>query len=164
MNIAQRRILPALLAFVGLLASLVSSGAAAVPLFSRRAAQLIVPIAGTLAGETEDIALKGRARINSTTFSDPDLGGEPGVVLLIDLIAVIGVGLQSRTRYFAHGENRVVRALRSTDLVELTFPITPVNVSAIKTAMPVLASFQLSFDVDQGQLLAASASFSSPSF
>ncbi len=164
MNITLRRIPPALLAFAGILASLVSSSAAADPRFSRRADTLVVPIAGTLEGETEDIALKGQARINSTSFSDPDLGGAPGVILLIDLLSVVGVGLQSRTRYFAHGENRVVRELRSTDLVELTFPITPVNGDPTKTALPVLASFQLTFDVDQGQLRAASARFSTPSF
>lgn len=164
MNIARRRIPAALLAFAGLLTSVVSGSTTTRPLFSRRAAQRIVPIAGTLVGETEDIDLKGLARINSTTFSDPDLGGPPGVVLLIDFIAVIGVGRKSHTAYFAHGENRVVRELRATDLVELTFPITPLKVSAIKTAVPVLASFQLTFDIDQGQLRAATASLSTPTF
>lgn len=165
MNIARRRIPAALLAFAGLLTSVVSGSTTARPrFFPRRAAQRIVPIVGTLVGETEDIDLKGLARINSTTFSDPDLGGPPGVVLLIDFIAVIGVGRKSHTAYFAHGENRVVRELRATDLVELTFPITPLKASAIKTAVPVLASFQLTFDIDQGQLRAATASLSTPTF
>ncbi|MCY1278608.1 hypothetical protein D9M68_366000 [compost metagenome] len=162
MNIARRQIPLFLLGFGGLLASAVSGSSAALTLFPRRPAQLIVPIAGTLVGETEDIVLKGLARINSTTFSDPDLDGPPGVILLIDLIAVVGIGLKSRTTYFAHGENRVVRELRSTDLVELTFPITPLNASATRTAVPVLASFQLSFDVNQGVLRKAKASLSSP--
>ncbi|MFU4581444.1 hypothetical protein ACM71K_30475 [Pseudomonas aeruginosa] len=164
MNIARRSLPTTLLAFAGLVIGLVSSRAAAVPLFQRRPDQRIVPIVGTLTTATEDIALKGQARIKATTFSDPDLGGDPGVTLLIDFLNVIGVGLTTRSRYFAHGQNRVVRVLRDRDVVELTFPITPLNVSAIRTAIPVLATFTLTFNVDQGQLLTATASFSTPAF
>lgn len=164
MNITHGRIPPSLLAFVGLLASVISSSAAAVPIFQRRAAVMTVPIAGILTGKTEDISLNGVARINSTTFSDPDLGGQPGVVLLIDFLNVTGIGLQTRTRYFAHGENRVVRELRPTDVVEVVFPISPGNAARTKATESVLATFQLTFDVDQGQLKAATASFSTPTF
>lgn len=160
MNIARRHLPLALLGLAGLVAGAVSTRAWGLILFARRADQLLVRIAGTLSTETEDISLKGIARIKSTSFSDPDLAGPPGVSLLIDLINVVGVGLKSNTRYFAHGENRVVRELRDTDLVELTFPITPLNVSPTSAAIPVLAIFQLTFDVDQGQLTTATASFS----
>ncbi|AOE85393.1 hypothetical protein [Pseudomonas sp. TCU-HL1] len=162
MNIARRQIPAALLTFAGLVAALVSRSAAALPVFQRRADQLIVSIDGTLETPAEDISLKGMARIRSTSFSDPDLNGAPGVILLIDFLNVLGVGLTSRTRFFAHGENRVVRVLRQTDEVELTFPITPVNAKATITALPVLATFELEFDIDQGQLTAASAFFSTP--
>ncbi|MCO6057832.1 hypothetical protein NG726_14280 [Pseudomonas sp. MOB-449] len=162
MNIVRRQIPAALLTLAGLVAALVSRAAAALPVFQRRADQLIVPIAGTLETPVEDISLKGMARIRSTSFSDPDLNGAPGVILLIDFLNVLGEGLTSHTRFIAHGENRVVRVLRETDEVELTFPITPVNANATITARPVLATFELEFNVDQGQLMAASASFSTP--
>ncbi|MFZ6050185.1 hypothetical protein ACFW0H_29200 [Pseudomonas sp. CR3202] len=164
MNIARRSLPTTLLAFVALVIGLVSRRAAAAPVFQRRPDQRVIPIAGTLTTATEDISLTGQARINATTFSDPDLGDEPGVTLLIDFLNVIGVGLTTGTRYVAHGENRVVRVLRPSDVVELTFLLTPVNVSSTSVAIPVLATFQLTFNVDQGQLIAASASFSTPSF
>ncbi|MDH4567386.1 hypothetical protein E8E95_11915 [Pseudomonas sp. BN414] len=164
MNVARRHFPSALLGAASLLAIAASGTATALTLFPRRAAQLLVPIAGTLSTPLDEIPLKGVARINSTTFSDPDLAGPPGVILLIDFIAVVGISRKTRTAYFAHGENRVVRELRSTDLVELTFPITPLNVSAISNALPVLATFQLSFDVDRGVLLSAKADLSTPTF
>lgn len=164
MNIARRHFPSALLGAASLLAIAASGTATALTLFPRRAAQTLVPIAGTLSTDLDEIPLRGVARINSTTFSDPDLGGPPGVILLIDFIAVVGISRKTRTTYFAHGENRIVRELRSTDLVEVTFAITPLNVSATKTALPVLATFQLSFNVDQGQLLKATATLSTPTF
>ncbi|WP_044871741.1 hypothetical protein [Pseudomonas sp. LFM046] len=162
MNILHGRVPPALLAFFGLFAILQSSTAAAVPVFARRAALRTIPIAGVLAGQSEDIDLKGMARINSTTFSDPDLGGAPGVELFIDFLNVVGVGRSSGTRYFAHGENNVVRELRPTDVVELIFPIAPVNAGTLASTESVLAIFQLTFNVDTGQLLTAAASLSTP--
>ncbi|NWL76107.1 hypothetical protein DM872_04505 [Pseudomonas taiwanensis] len=164
MNIDRRHLPAALLTFVGLVAATASGIANALPLFKRRADQLVIPIAGTLTTATEDISLKGTARIRSTEFSDPDFNGPPGAILFIDFLNVVGAGLTSKTRFFAHGENRVVRELRPTDVVELTFLITPVNAKATVAAIPVLATFQLTFNVDQGQLTAATGSFSTPDF
>ncbi|BAN48856.1 hypothetical protein [Metapseudomonas resinovorans] len=164
MNIARRQLPSALLACAGFVAVAASGAATALTLFPRRAAQLLVPIAGTLSTDLDDIPLKGVARINSTTFSDPDLGGPPGVILMIDFVAVVGISRKTRTAYFAHGENRVVRELRSSDQLELTFPITPLNASATKVALPVQANFQLAFDVGNGVLLSATATLSNPTF
>jgi hypothetical protein len=164
MNIARRHLPTALLTLAGLAAAAASDIARAVPLFQRRADQMVISITGTLAAPTEDISLSGQARIRSTSFSDPDFNGAPGVLLAIDFLNVQGVGAISRTRFFAHGENQVIRELRPTDVVELTFPITPVNVRTTETAIPVLATFQLTFDVDQGQLKSATGSFSTPDF
>ncbi|RJG12368.1 hypothetical protein D3879_03475 [Pseudomonas cavernicola] len=164
MNTGHPRFTSALLALAGIVGSLIWESASAAPSPARQTSQLIVPIEGTLDGATENIALKGQARIRSTMFTDPDFDGPPGVILSIDFLNVIGVGQSTGARYFAHGENTVVRPLRPSDLVELTFPITPVNANATESARPVLASFTLTFDVDNGQLRAAIANFSTPSF
>ncbi|WP_044872349.1 hypothetical protein [Pseudomonas sp. LFM046] len=162
MNIARRHLPTVLLTLAGLAAATASDIARAVPLFPRRADQLIVPIAGTLTTPTEDINIKGQARIRSTSFSDPDFNGAAGVLLVIDFLNVLGVGATSGTRFLAHGENQVVRELRPTDVVELTFPMTPVGARPTVAAISVLATFQLTFDVDSGQMTAATASFSTP--
>lgn len=167
MKLRHARLTVPLLALAGTLASLFARSASAappapLPTFSRQTTQLIVPIQGTLGGGAEDIVLLGRARIRSTTFTDADLGDPPGVILAVDFLNVIGVGQATGTRYFAHGENIVVRPLRASDLVELTFPISPLGARETETARPVLASFSLTFDLNDGKLKAATASFSSP--
>lgn len=167
MKLRHARLTVPLLALAGTLASLFARSASAappapLPTFSRQTTQLIVPIQGTLGGGAEDIVLLGRARIRSTTFTDADLGDPPGVILAVDFLNVIGVGQATGTRYFAHGENIVVRPLRASDLVELTFPISPLGARETETARPVLASFGLTFDLNDGKLKAATASFSSP--
>jgi hypothetical protein len=162
MNIMHGRFPPALLAFAGMLAVLESSSAASRRRFERRTDVKTLPIAGTLAGRTEDIDINGTARIIATAFIDDDPGAPPGVFLLIDFVTATGVGQQSGTLYVVHGENQVLRLLRQTDIVELTFPITPVGARKSAATESVLATFQLTFRVDQGQLTAASASFSTP--
>ncbi|MFZ6049320.1 hypothetical protein ACFW0H_24760 [Pseudomonas sp. CR3202] len=164
MNITHGKIPPALVAFVGLLASLVSSSAATSPLFQRRTDVRTTPIAGTLAGKTEDIDLSGLARINATAFTDDDPGSPAGVFLLVDLQEVTGVGQQTGTRYLAHGQNQVLRELQQVTVVELVFPVSPENASKTEATEAVLATFQLTFDVAQGQLKDATASFSTPVF
>ncbi|MDH4871957.1 hypothetical protein [Pseudomonas sp. BN515] len=164
MNIDRRHLPATLLTLAGLVAATASGIANALPLFTRRADQLLIPITGTVTTATEDISLKGIARIRSTEFSDADFNGPPGAVLFIDFVNVVGDGMTSKTRFFAHGENRVVRELRATDVVELNFLITPVNAKATATSIPVLATFQLTFNVDQGQLIAATGTFSTPDF
>ncbi|WP_044872954.1 hypothetical protein [Pseudomonas sp. LFM046] len=168
MNIKHGRFPPALLAFAGLVAVLESSSAASsrssTNAFQRRTDVKTVPIAGTLAGKTEDIDINGTARIISTAFTDDDPGALPGVFLLIDIIEATGVGQQSGTLYLVHGENQVLRLLVATDVVELTFPISPANAKKSSATETVLATFQLTFDVDSGQLTAATASFSTPGF
>lgn len=169
MKVRHARLIVPAVALAGAVASLLSRSAAATPAapqagFTRQTTQLIVPIQGTLGGAAEDIALLGRARIRSTTFTDADFGEPPGVILAIDLLNVIGVGQSTGTRYFAHGENIVVRPLRASDLVELTFPISPLGTRETESARPVLASFSLTFDLDDGKLQGALARFSSPAF
>lgn len=167
MKLRHARLTVPIVALVGAVASLISRSASAgppapQPTFSRQISQLIVPIQGTLAGAPEDIALNGHARIRSTAFTDPDLGDPPGVILTIDFLNVIGVGQSTGSRYFAHGENIVVRVLRASDLVALTFPLSPVGARETEAARSVLASFSLTFDLNSGSLQGALASFSSP--
>ncbi|WPC06104.1 hypothetical protein SBP02_04950 [Pseudomonas benzenivorans] len=168
MNIRRVRLTVPLLALAGAAAGLLSRSAGAAPSqpqpqsFARRESLLVVPIAGSLDGEPEDIELQGRAKIRSTAFTDADLGEPPGVLLAIDFLNVIGVGESTGTRYFVHGEHTVVRRLRESDRVELSFPISPVGARETAATRAVRAAFELSFDLDNGKLQAATARFSSP--
>ncbi|MCO6059854.1 hypothetical protein NG726_24735 [Pseudomonas sp. MOB-449] len=162
MNIARRRIPAALLTLTGLFAGAFAHKTIAQSVARRREIVVKVPIAGTLTTPTEDIRLKGEARINSSSFSDSELDEPPGVVLLIDLRSVEGIGAISQARYRTEGQSRFLRELRPTDLLELTFVLAPQKTDATSSVVSVRAIFELTFNVDQGQLLAATASFSTP--
>ena len=125
---------------------------------------LVVPIAGTVGGAPENIALTGRARIMSTLVTDPDFGGPPSVILSIDLLNVIGVGQSTGVRYLATGQDVVIRLLRPSDFVEITFPVFPVGPGGTAVARPVIATFVLTFDAANGQLKAAEARFNTAGF
>ena len=156
-----------LLLLAGMAASLVwqSASAQALPAIeaSRAVVNLIVPIAGTVQADLETVAFSGRAHIMSTLATDPDFGGLPSVILSIDLLNVFGVGQTTGARYVATGEDKVLRLLRPSDLVEVTFPVFPLG-SKTALARPLLASFSLNFDLGNGQLRRAIAKFSTPDF
>ncbi|MBI4293855.1 MAG: hypothetical protein HY661_20460 [Betaproteobacteria bacterium] len=161
MNTVHPRSTPAVLALIaGILASLVWASAAAQ--FSRPIANVVVPIAGTVAGAPEDVALSGRARVAITLVTDPDFGGPPRVILAIDLLNVFGEGQSSGAKYAATGEHKVLRLLRREDLVEVTFPVAPVGAKGTELVRPALLSFTLNFDVGNGRLERALAKFSAP--
>ncbi|MBI2316138.1 MAG: hypothetical protein HYU75_03675, partial [Betaproteobacteria bacterium] len=149
----------------GLTANLAwQSAAAQIPssLLSRPVTNLIVPIAGTVEGVGETVALSGRARVIATVVPDPDFGGPTSVLLSIDLLNVAGVGQSSGARYVATGEQKLLRLLSSSDVVEVTFPVAPVGAKGTASVRPLVASFNLSFDTGNGQLRRALASLSAP--
>ena len=128
------------------------------------ASNLIVPIVGTLDGLPESVSLTGQAQIRSTLVSDPDFGTPPSVNLSIRLLNMSGVGLSTGARYVAKGEIGVMRLLVPSGVVEVTFPFTPVGATGIASARSGLATFTLTFDINNGSLKGATASLSSPNF
>jgi hypothetical protein len=125
---------------------------------------LVIPIAGTVAGGPESVALSGKALIRSTRVTDPIFGSPPGVVLSVNLVAVTGVGLSTGARYLATGENNLTRLFRPTDKIEVTFPFFPVGPRGIASARSGLATYHLTFDGVSGALTGATGSVTTPSF
>ncbi len=163
MNTRHLNFTPVIFALLAaLVASLVwqsASAQAVPPINSRAVSNLTVPIAGTVQVGAENIALSGRAHIMSTMVTDPDFRGPPSVILSIDLLNVSGVGQTTRARYVARGEDRVIRLLVPTDLIEITFPVFAASSTATALARPALVSITLDFDVGNGHLRRAVANF-----
>lgn len=163
MNTHHTRFTPFVLALLAALAaSLVWQSASAQ--VSRPISSLIVPIVGTAQAGAQPVAFSGRARIMSTFVTDPDFRGPPSVILAIDLLNVSGVGQTTGARYIARGEEKLIRLFGDSDLIEVAFPIFrfPAGPTATTLANPLLASFKLDFDGDDGQLRQAIAGFSTP--
>lgn len=130
---------------------------------NRAESDLVIPISGMAHADLESIALSGRARISSVLITDPDFGSPPSVFLSVDLVNVTGVGQRTGAKYHVTGEDKVTRVLRHSDLVEIAFPIFPMGQNRVPLAHSVLASFILTFNVQNGRLKAAKARLSSPS-
>jgi hypothetical protein len=161
MNIRHRRFTRVILALLaGIVASVVWESASAQ--ITRGIGKLVVPIAGAVQAGEETIALSGQARVIGTLVSDPDFGGPPSVLLSIHLLNVSGVGQSTGTRYIATGEQRLIRLLRRSDLVEFTFPVIPVGAGGTALVSPALASFALDFDAGNERLRRATAKFATP--
>lgn len=178
----------ALALLAGIAASLIPGSSSAG--ITRATSSLVVPITGTVADAPESIApteqaretqgnipltaqaraapgsitLTGQVRITSVLATDPDFGGPPSILLTITLLNVTGVRPPAGAKYLARGEDKVIRPLQHSDLVEINFPIFPAgsqgSVSGPALPHSALASFQLTFDVKNGQLKAAKAKFS----
>ena len=166
MDTPQHRLTPDVLALLaGVLASMVWESASAQvspPTSARAISNLVVPVAGTVQGGAEIVTLSGQARIMSTMVTDPDFGGPPSVVLSINLLNVFGVGQVTGAKYAATGEQRVLRLLRPSDRVDVTFPVSPIGARGIELIRPALLSFTLDFDAGNGQLRRARANISAP--
>lgn len=169
MNTRHPSLTRAVLALLAaMLANLVwQSASAQIPsslssLLSRPVTNLIVPIAGTVEGDGEDVALSGRARVMTTVVPDPDFLGPTSVIVSIDLLNVFGVGRLSGTKYAATGEQKMLRVLAPSDRVEVTFPVFPVGALGTASVRPLVASFDLDFD--NAQLRRAIAKFIGPNF
>jgi hypothetical protein len=154
---------PIVLAFiVGILGGLIwgdTSAIAAAPTTT-----LVIPIAGTVAGGPESVALSGQTLIRSTFVADPTFGAPPGVVLSVNLVGVTGVGISTGARYLATGENSLTRLFRPADKIEVTFPFFPVGPKGTASARSALATFNLTFDTISGALTGATGSVTTPNF
>jgi len=122
----------------------------------------LVPIVGTVSGPPERVLFWGQARINSRLAPDPDFH-RPSLVLTIDLTGVSGVG-SSGTKYVISGPEIVQRGLAASHLVEITFPFFQSGTTGISSAQSGVASFALSFDLNTGAVMTATASIASPNF
>lgn len=133
---------------------------------SRPVSNLVVPIAGTVQVGAETVAFSGQARVTSILVTDPDFGGPPSVILAVDLLNVFGVGQTTGARYVARGEEKLLRLLESSDLIEVAFPVFrfPVRPGATALDNPLIASIALDFDGGNGQLREGNAKFSTPNF
>lgn len=125
---------------------------------------ITIPIAGTVNGATESIALSGTAQIASTFVLDTLLVEPPRELISIKLVNVSGVGLLTTARYVVTGQNVLLRPLVSSDLIEITFPLYRDTPGGASQARSVLASFTLKFDVLGGLLTGGLAKFSTPNF
>jgi hypothetical protein len=121
---------------------------------------LVVPIAGTVNGATETIALSGFAEIG-TVFVLDGLGTEPPrVIIRFRLVNVAGVGALTGTRYIVTGETTVLRLLAVSDVLTTTFPLYPDVPGGAAKATTALATFGLSFNAVSGTLSGATAALS----
>lgn len=129
---------------------------------SRKISNIVVPIAGTVQVGEETIAFSGQARVTSALVTDPDFGGPRSVILAIDLLNVFGVGQSTGDKYVARGEEKLIRLLESSDLIEVAFPVFrfPVRPGATALDNPLVASIDLEFDNGNGQLREGNARFS----
>lgn len=165
MNTAHLRIkFLVLVLFAGMMVSLAWQSAFAQA--SRPFSNIVVPIAGTVQAGAETVAFSGQARVTSTLVTDPDFGGPPSVILAVDLLNVFGVGQTTGARYVARGEEKLLRLLESSDLIEVAFPVFrfPVRPGATALDNPLIASIDLEFDNGNGQLRSGLAKFSNPNF
>ena len=137
-----------------------ASGILAGPLTSN----INLPIAGTVNGATEKVAVSGRVQIASTFVLDDLLVEPPREVISIRLVKVTGVGLSTGATYTVTGQTVLVRPLVLSDVVELTFPLVPDAAGHAAEARSVLAPLTLKFDVLRGALTGGTARFSTPSF
>jgi len=120
-----------------------------------------VPIAGTVAGPPETVALAGTIEIASLLVTDTS-GDSPKQRLSLKLVGVSGAGLVTGAKYVATGEESLVRPLAATDQMEIMFPFFRATVDGPLSARSAAASIVLTFDLLTGGITKATASLSAP--
>lgn len=120
-----------------------------------------VPIAGTVDGQPESVALAGTIEIASLLVTDTN-GSSPKERLSVKLVGVVGAGLQTGAKYVASGEENLVRPVIASDHIEIMFPFFPATVDGPLSARTAAASIVLTYDLLTGGITKATASFSAP--
>jgi hypothetical protein len=119
----------------------------------------LVPINGTVAGQSESVVFSGQARVNSKLAPDPDFN-RPSLVLSIDLSGLSGVGKTTKAKYVIVGPENVQRSVAASHLVEFVFPFAKTGAS-VGSAQSGAASFALGFDTSTGVVTSASGNVTS---
>jgi hypothetical protein len=120
----------------------------------------VIPYSGTVDGPPESIFLAGFILIRTVVVTDPDLGRPPIVLLDVDVSNVTGVGLRTGTRYVASGSQSLTRPLVASDVVDVTFAVSPDRPGGALSARSALASLTLNFNLASLGFVAAAASAS----
>lgn len=120
-----------------------------------------VPIAGTVDGQPESVALAGTIEIASMLVTDTS-GSTPKERLGLKLVGVSGAGMQTGAKYVASGEENLVRPVVASDHIEVRFPFYRATADGPLSARSATASIVLTFDLLTGGITKATASFSSP--
>jgi hypothetical protein len=119
------------------------------------------PIAGTVTGQPESVALAGTIEIMSTRVSDED-GGSPKERLSLKLVGVSGAGAVTGAKYVATGEQSLVRRMVASDQIVIMFPFYRATVDGPLSARSAAVSITLNFDLLTGAVTNVTASFSTP--
>jgi len=127
------------------------------------ASSVAIPIFGTVDGSPESVYVTGVAQITSALVkTDAKFHHPRRVILSIDLQNLSGQGLSTGTTYVTTGQDEVMRQLVASDLVEITFALSPNGAEGLTSARAGLASFTLTFDVSTGALTGGTATVSTP--
>jgi hypothetical protein len=120
-----------------------------------------VALKGSVIGTPENVNFSGQAQVKANVVTDPDFGGQPTVVLTIDMSNVTGVGASTGKKYAVSGLGTLNRRLNATDLVQVTFPFYASGGSPVSSRVGS-ASFSLSYNVSTLKLTGASGQIASP--
>jgi len=122
------------------------------------ASSVAIPIFGTVDGSPESVYVTGVAQITSALVKTDAKFHHPRRVIQ----NVSGQGLSTGTTYVTTGQDEVMRQLVASDLVEITFALSPNGAEGLTSARAGLASFTLTFDVSTGALTGGTATVSTP--
>jgi hypothetical protein len=114
---------------------------------------LVVPIRGSVKGETESVSFSGDARVTAHVARDTEFGDPPSVTVSVSLKDVTGSD-GSGKKYEASGEQAIVRPFQESDTIEVTFSYYPVGGDSSGGGAGTM-SFHLRFDPKSGTLLHA---------
>ena len=149
----------ALALLVGSIGGLVGGSSPALAVVSiASSATTTMPYGGTVDGAPERVFLLGFVQIAMVVVRDPDFGTPPAVRLSIDFSNVSGIGLKTGTRYVTSGGQELVRPLVATDVVDVTFAISPSDATGFTRARQALASFTLKYNVPAEAFASGTAS------
>ena len=125
------------------------------------ATSALVTVKGSVVGAPETVNFSGQAKVSARVVTDPDFGGQPTVVLSIDMSGVSGTGASTGKKYVVSAQETMNRHLNAADLVQVTFPFYQSGASGT-TARIGAASFSLGYNVGTLKLTGASGQIVSP--
>ena len=135
------------------------AGLAGAPASAAQADVKLVDVTGIVSGSPERVQFYGKARVTSRLAPDPDFNS-PTLVLTIDMTPVIGIGAQSFDRYFVPSPEIIQRRVASSHDIIFSFPFLEDSQEGLQ-ARAGKANFSLSFDVNTGEVTAATATVGS---
>jgi len=138
--------------------------------FTATSSSVLVTVGGTVVGAPattlavttlaapETVAFTGQATVTSKVVTDPDFGGQPNVVLTIDLSKVTGVGQTSGAKYGFEGQPIIeIRPFAASDLVNGTVAFAPIGATATGSRLAFM-SCALTFNITTKALAKATVS------